>query len=124
MIASTVALVGALVYAHRLLLPVLAEHLDDNDGEVLPHLLLSDIVRWLVERRGDSAQIGQIWAWLEAAYIHGDEDERDLIATSAVEMIPDPEHPGSEMRSMLGPALRAVDPWQVRQFGHRVRNLL
>lgn len=113
MSASIVALVGALCHAHRDLLPVLDEHLQDHDGEVLAHLLLSDVVRWLVGHRDEPVRCQKVWSWLEDAYSHGDDDEKDLVAVSGVEMIPDPGQPGSEMRAMLGPALRKVDPWRV-----------
>lgn len=111
MTASTVALVGGLCHRHRVLLPMLAEHLEDNDGEVLPHLVMSDAVRWLVAHRDEQKTCEGIWAWLEVAYRDGDEEEKDLVAVSGVEMIPDPGQPGSELRGMLGPVLRGVDPW-------------
>lgn len=111
MTASTVALVGAICHRHRELLPLLDEHLQDNDGELSPHLLLSDVVRWLSALKDDEGRCQQIWTWLENAYADGDDDEKDLVAVSGVEMIPDPGLPGSGMRSMLGPSLRGVDPW-------------
>lgn len=112
MSASTVALVGALCHSHRELLPLLSAHLADNEGEVLPHLLLADVVRWLVEHRTQSAKCQEIWTWLEDAYVRGDGDEQDLVAASAVEMIPDPGQPGADMRDMLGSVLRTIDPWR------------
>ena len=112
MSASTVALIGGLCHQYRALLPVLAEHLEDNDGEVLPHLVMSDVVRWLVARRNDRTTCQEVWNWLENAYQQGDDDEKDLVAVSAVEMIPNPGEPGSEFRGLLGPALREVDPWR------------
>jgi hypothetical protein len=48
--ASTVAAVGALIDEYRQLTPLLDEHLEDNDGVLLPHLVMADIVRWLAER--------------------------------------------------------------------------
>lgn len=108
MTASTVALIGSLCHAHRRLLPLLAEHLDDNEGEVLPHLVLSDVVRWLSVHEEDRAEV---WAWLGRAYEDGDEEERALIVASGVEMIPDPGEPGSEQVHLLGPVLRRFDPW-------------
>lgn len=116
MSASTVALIGALCYSHRELLPVLSAHLDENDGEVLPHLVLSDVVRWLVDHRDNQEACAAAWSWLEDAYLQGDEDEKDLVVVSGVEMIPDPDEPGSEFRELLGPELRAMDPW-LRNFG-------
>lgn len=51
MSAETVAAIGALIHANPELLPILEEHLTDNEGEVLPTVLLDDIVRWMVAHR-------------------------------------------------------------------------
>lgn len=113
MTAKTVALIGALFYEHEGMLPVLSEHLQENEGEVLPHLVMSDIIRWLVDHRTDEPDVCRsVLIWLESAYERGDEDERDLIAVSGVEMLPDPGREGSELRMLLGPRLRSVDPWE------------
>jgi hypothetical protein len=69
MSASTLAAIGALVDACRELTPVLAEHLVDNDGELLPHLVMADIVRWLVDHLDtDPAACQSILEWLEREY--------------------------------------------------------
>ncbi len=91
--------------------PVLAEHLEDFDV-MLPHLAMSDFIRWLVEQYYLNPAICEsAWTWLEQAFDEGSEDVRNLIAVSAVEMIPNPGDPGSEMRDMLGPSLREMDDW-------------
>jgi hypothetical protein len=113
MTAESVALVGALAYAHRELIPVLAEHLKDNDGELLPHLVMADVVRWLVEHRDDCADVARaLFQWLETAYEGGDDEVRNVIAVSGIEMLPDPGTPGAELRKMLGSHLSSVNPWQ------------
>jgi hypothetical protein len=112
MSGSTVATIGALVDAHRELTPVLDEHLVDNGGELLPHLVLADVVRWLVAHLASSPETcSSIMDWLEQEYARGPDDVRGLIRVSGVEMIPDPGQPGSELRDLLGPGLRQVDPW-------------
>lgn len=112
MSGSTVAAIGALVDAHRELVPVLDEHLQDNDGQVLPHLVLAEIIRWLVARRASHpADCRSILDWLRVEYGRGPDDVRDLIAVSGVQIIPDPGQPGSELRDLLGQELRQVDPW-------------
>ena len=113
MSASTVAAVSALIHAHRQFIPLLDAHLVDNDGEILPHLVMADVVRWLVEHYDtDRETCRSVLEWLEAEYERGSADVRGLIVVSGVEMIPDPGMPGAELRDMLGPALREVDPWQ------------
>jgi hypothetical protein len=113
MSASSVAFIGALIYGHRDLLPVLEEHLADNDDQILPHLVMADVMRWLVAHRWEEPKmIRSVLQWLETAYIAGDENVRDVIAVSGVEMIPDPGRPGSELRKLLGTELALVDPWR------------
>lgn len=112
--ASTVAMVGALVYEHRQLLPVLAEHLEDNDCEVLPHLLLADIVRWTAARVETAEETCRaVWQWIARAYEVGDEPVRGLITVSGVEALPNPGEPGAaELRQMLSAELLTLDPWR------------
>jgi hypothetical protein len=113
MSATTVAATGALVYTYPELLPVLSEHLDANDGEYLPHVLLPDIVRWLATHVASERETCElILGWLGDAYRRGPDDVRDLIVVSGIEMIPDPGQPGSELRGLLGPTLAPLDPWR------------
>lgn len=112
MSGSTVAAIGALVDAHRELIPILDEHLDDNEGQVLPHLVLADVVRWVVAHRHSHPDVCRaIFEWIEQEYRRGPEEVRGMITVSGVAMIPDPGQPGSELRDLLGPALREADPW-------------
>lgn len=112
MSATTVAAIGALIDSHRELLPVLERHLEDNEGELLPHLVMSDVIRWLVDHRTSDPQVCRgVIDWLEQKFLTGPDDVRGLIAVSGVEMIPDPGQPGAELRNLLGPSLREVDPW-------------
>ncbi|MFT4280524.1 hypothetical protein [Microbacterium sp.] len=110
--AWRVAAISALVYEHPLLIPLLEEHLNEFDGEVLAHLLLSDIVRWMVanlESHPDAVQ--SILDWWDSEYQKGPDEVRELIFVSGVEMIPDPGQPGANLRNLMSEALRADDPW-------------
>ncbi|GLI28276.1 hypothetical protein ARHIZOSPH14_25180 [Agromyces rhizosphaerae] len=112
MSVQTVAAVRALVAEHPILADVLSESVEDNCGEVLPHLILADVMRWLASHVESEQEVCiAIVRWLELEYERGTSDVRDLIAVSGVEMIPDPGQPGSQLRTMLGPTLRSVDPW-------------
>ena len=118
MSAATVAFVGALVYAFPVLRPVLEEHLGDQEGEVLPHLFMADVERWLerevMNRRAQSAEeIATLLAFLEEAVATGDPEVNELIAVSFLEHLPRPGQPGSEIRDMVGPHLRR----QLRMIG-------
>lgn len=110
--AWRVAAISTLVYQHPILVPVLEDHLDEFDGEMLAHLLLSDIVRWMVvnlETQPEAVQ--SILDWWDSEYRKGPDEVRELIFVSGVEMIPDPGQPGDNLRSMMSEALRAEDPW-------------
>jgi hypothetical protein len=91
--------------------PMLAEHVEDNFGDVLPHLFLADVLRWLLaqldEGGGDDrAEITDILSFLEDAFSAGDEERQELISTGFVENLPRPGEPGARIRRMLGPELR------------------
>ena len=108
--AATVAFVGALVYRFPVLRPLLQEHLDDQKGEVLPHLFIADVERWVETgvKSGDRTRREQVRAlldFLETAYSQGDADVEELISVSFLEHLPRPEETGSEIRSMVGPVL-------------------
>jgi hypothetical protein len=106
-------LIEMLVDSQPGLQPLLEEHLADNDGELLPHLVMSDIVRWLVDHRESEPEACRtILEQLEAAFVAGPDEVRGVIAVSGVEMIPDPGQPGSDLRALLGPELASVDPWR------------
>ncbi|WP_437438218.1 DUF7674 family protein [Arthrobacter woluwensis] len=118
--SQTEQFIGNLVQAFPLLRPILDESLEDNFGEMLPHLVMSDIVRWLANRSPKDRDVaGAILSWLECAYIEGSDEVQELIVVSGVEMIPDPGELGSYLRGLLGPRLRAYDPWKEFPDGRR-----
>ncbi|GLY19938.1 hypothetical protein Kisp01_69520 [Kineosporia sp. NBRC 101677] len=105
-------MIGALIYQFPQLLPLFNEHLDDNEGEVLPSLVMADVVRWLTANVSKNPrECEEILAWLDMAYSHGSDEQRTVIAVSAVEEIPAPGEAGSELRGMLSPRLAENDPW-------------
>lgn len=69
MTEATEATILQLVAAHPALAPVLAEHLEDNFGEMLPHLVMADVVRWLVARHPlEPALCASVLGWMEARF--------------------------------------------------------
>jgi hypothetical protein len=111
MSASTVAFTGALVYRFQELLPLLEQHLSDQDGEVLPHLLMADVERWSTQAAvsGSSEQlrvVKRLISFLERAFSEGGDDVQELIAVSFLEHLPRPSEPGAEIRDQLGPNLK------------------
>jgi hypothetical protein len=84
------------------------EHVADH-GEVLPHVLLGDLVRFLLkelERHGTgSAALKQAMLLLEGGMGSSDERVQDLVAVSFLENL-DPAEPGfPTIRTLFGPRL-------------------
>ncbi|WP_126464254.1 hypothetical protein [Propionibacterium australiense] len=114
MSARTVAFIGALCFSHQDLIPILQEHLDEMDGEILPHLVMSDIIRWMVlNYEDDPSVVKRVIDWISdvAQEYKQDQEIIDLISVSGMEMIPDPGKPGSVLRDWLPPVLKKLDPW-------------
>jgi hypothetical protein len=115
--AVTVAFVGCLVYQFPALEGLLQEHLDDQEGEILPHLFMADLERWMEQELarpgGEPTElVGQILDFLEAA-VRRDDEVAELIHASFLEHLPRPGEPGAEIRAKLGPALTE----RLRQIG-------
>lgn len=106
-----VRFIHELVAAFPVLRPMLAEHLDDNFGDVLPHLFLAGVLRLLLARideggGNDREEIVNILAFLEDAFSAGDEERQELISTGFVENLPRVGEAGEGIRHVLGPKLR------------------
>jgi hypothetical protein len=87
--------------------PLLDEHLADQEGELLPYLLMGDVAQWLHAHSGsDAGRVSELLAWLDLQFTNGDFDIRNLIDVGIVEMLPAlPE--GATVLDLLGPELRA-----------------
>ncbi len=63
-------IVVELIDSQPCLAGMLSEHLEDNCGELLPHLLLADVIRWIVSHRDTKTQVCvSILRYLDAAFI-------------------------------------------------------
>lgn len=114
--AGAVALVCAFCHRFRDLMGVLEEHLEDNDGQVLAHPLMSDCVRWMVATvESRPADVQAMVDWLDEAFELGDDREKEVLWQSMVDMLPTaPGERGVEIRRMLGPNLTYVAAhWRV-----------
>lgn len=89
------------------LAPMLNEHLDQEEGELLAYLFMGEVARWLHETSAIApGRVGEVLAWLEARFTDGSFDERNLIDVGIIEMLP--AHPeGSRILEMLPPELRS-----------------
>lgn len=103
------AFIRSLVDRFPQLRPALVEHTEDNFGEVLPHVFLAEVMRYLVAQwlRGGSSDVSAIVEYVEAAFATGDSDLEALISTGFLEALPRCGEPGYELRRQLGPKLSA-----------------
>lgn len=92
--------------------PIVAEHLDDNDGELLPHLLLSDIRQWCLEHVAtDPATVQRVVDGLDRAVGSGDEAIENAVAVSFVEDLMADGAPGEAVLALVPPRMRAMIDW-------------
>jgi hypothetical protein len=96
-------LTADLLDANPALDAVLKEHLANND-ELLSHLFMADITRWLVANGPDRA----VLAVLERHLGDGDENVRDVILASFLENLEADDPVYHSVRSALGPTLRTA----------------
>lgn len=98
---------------------LLNEHLEDQEGELLPYVMMGDVARWaesVVARNPE--RVASLLRWLEVRYEEADDEAANLIAVGFVEMLPaTPE--GDPVLDLLGPSLREVarelnllQPWE------------
>jgi hypothetical protein len=109
---ATEAFVRSLVQRFQSLAPLLEEHLADNFGELLPHVFLGDVVRWVLVLRTTAQgsltaqrEVREFLSLLEDAYASGNEEIQELLSVSFLENLPRPDEDGAEIRTQLGPSL-------------------
>lgn len=97
---------------------LLAEHLKDNEGELLRTVFLSDVARWAASPSTRQEAISAVCDRLEAAYVTGDNVDQDIIGTGFVESLPAVDEPGGFVIALLPPSLHHVaadmnltEPW-------------
>ena len=105
---STGNLLRALQAAEPAIDVIVAAHIADN-AEVLPHLLLAEIARWMLAK-GPNPRVLSV---LEQYLVMGEPDVQDLIAVSFVENLIGGE---GAVRWALGPRLaaelRRMEEWR------------
>jgi|GEM_PF-1643498 len=115
--AEVVAFFGHLAYNVEPLRPVLAQHLRDSEGELLPHLIMSDVTDWLLRTavHGATLRSNEALRTLEQGYVAGSEGLRSVMVVSFLEQLPgfagqtaDSAGVGASVRHRLGPTMRNV----------------
>lgn len=104
-------LVRSMVDRFPSLSALLEEHLQDNFGELLPHLFLGDVTRYVVSLHS-AASRGAVQQQRELADIlddleneYGNPESQELISVSFLENLPRPGELGSAIRRLVGPHL-------------------
>ncbi|MEI2279048.1 hypothetical protein OHC50_16415 [Paenarthrobacter ilicis] len=101
-----------LIADHPHLRPSYEEHLEENYGELLPHLTIADICRWVVaEQDSDPLRVLQLLSWLEVHFAgvgHVMDAVDNVIAVSFIEHLPLPSEPGAGVALLLGPKMKAL----------------
>jgi hypothetical protein len=101
-------LVDRLVERFAFFKPMLEEHLADNFGEVLPHVLMGEVTGELVRVSLEAPHVcdlQEILDVLEEEYQAGDTDVRELLSVSFLENLPRAPQPGHGLSRRLGPGL-------------------
>jgi hypothetical protein len=106
MSAATEAFVNRLV----LTLPEFSarreEHLEDNFGKMLPHVLIGEIASDAVQRyEGEGASAVQPLLDLLESALDEDPEVDELIGASFIENLPYPSQSGAGVTQLLGPKL-------------------
>jgi hypothetical protein len=104
--ARTVAFIGWMIFRSPVLLPILQEHLQDNGGEVLPHVLLFRIREWVeleVEARGETDEVRVILESLKIGFHDGDYELGTLVQTSFIDDLSEAPHPADRLKRFLEP---------------------
>lgn len=92
---------------------MLREHLDDNFGDMLPHVFFGDLVRYVeslylspTSDRGDWDTLNEIIRELDVTFARGGVEVRELIAVSFVEDLLDSDLVGLFERNLRREAER------------------
>jgi hypothetical protein len=88
----------------------LAEHIEENFGEVLPHVFFYEITEYAVslansEELPQRRELRALLNYLEETY-GSQEQLQELISVSFLENLPRPDEAASHIRAMLGPHLK------------------
>jgi hypothetical protein len=105
--SETVQLARHLAETVPALKDLLTEHLDDNDGDLLPHVYFGDLTRWVsaeLSTDPDSPAVRKVLAELDDAAANGSDDVVELVTVSFLENLDD----DSPVLDLLSPHLVAM----------------
>ncbi len=88
--------------------PALAEHFEDQEGELLQHVLFGNLTRFVMDayRRGDHELVLRSLDFLDEALRTGDEMTQNLVGVSFVENVGPWDDAAQEFIASWPPAIR------------------
>lgn len=114
---ENVAFIRKLVQGRPEFEPVYQEHVTDNYGEVLPHMLMGDFTRWFIdqcriaiglpETAADRTRVRRLAQFLDMEYQSGPHYIRELLFVSFLENLHLAGRDYDLVKSFLGPVLRS-----------------
>lgn len=83
------------------------KHIDDN-GETLPHVLLGDITRFVVDsyRKANTSVLSRVLEFLEKSVSSSDEHLQELVVVSFLENLHQAGDDYDGLKKLLGPNLK------------------
>ena len=107
--ASPQEFVGILIERYGALWRLFDSLKQEHGDKVPPQIFLEDLVYWLIARltKGGSRDglLLEILSFLEDVFTHGDAQVKQLLALSFLQRLLDSGQSGSELRSLIGPAM-------------------
>ena len=105
------AFLGAMFWNFKELAPLLRDRLDDWWPAPIPHLLMTDVTKWLLKKYEDSPSdplLIDILEFISDAWQRADADEKFLIRASFLQKLPSESEPGADILSLLSAELNAA----------------
>jgi hypothetical protein len=93
----------------------LDEHVKDNHGQVLPHVVLGEITRQILKGGLSDRELHDVLRFLDEQYAGGNAQVQELIAASFLENLPRSGHAATTVRRMMGLNLRSK--WKAMEAG-------
>jgi hypothetical protein len=87
------------------------EHLDDNEGTVLPHVFMGDVTRFAIAATKDvhmESVLQRILAQMNTGVAEGNEDVRELVTVSFLENLLGEDAAVAVMKPLMDPVLAST----------------
>jgi hypothetical protein len=105
---TTEQLMAELLRAIPELAPLYAEHVQDNRGEVLPHVLMGDVALFAVAASKDLGRLVSLQALLDflGEHVNDNDDIRELVMASFLEGLLGEDAAQEAMKPLMPDSLR------------------